>query len=66
MVDLERHAFKRDKRFLVRLIVFLIIGAAFGAFLFVKITSPEVGTCVAGGFGDATDGEGKAGGETGD
>lgn len=57
MADLEKHAIQRDKRFLVRLVLLMLIGAAAGALLFVKMTSPEVGTCAANSFGAAADEE---------
>lgn len=50
MADLEHHALKRDRRFLVRLVLFLLVGAGFGAFLYAKLTSTEVGTCAADAF----------------
>jgi len=54
VADLERHAFKRDKGFLVKLALFLVVGVVFGIFVFIKMTSPEVGSCVADGFGGVT------------
>ena len=51
MADLEKHAIKRDRRFLVRLVLLLVIGTLAGVLLFVKMTSEEVGTCAAGTFG---------------
>jgi len=57
VADLEKHAIQRDKRFLVRLVLLMLIGAAAGALLFVKMTSPEVGTCAANSFGAAADEE---------
>ena len=53
MADLEKHAIKRDKRFLVRLIVLLAIGTTAGVLLFIKMTSLETATCAAGAFGAA-------------
>lgn len=60
MADLEEHAFKRDKRFLVRLILALLVGVVAGAFLYAKLTSPAAGTCAARGFEGVTEG-GEAG-----
>ncbi len=61
MADLEKHAIKRDKRFLVRLILMVGIGITAGVLLFIKMTSPEAGTCAAGAFGAAAgDGSGTA------
>ncbi len=62
MADLEKHAIKRDRRFLVRLVLLLAIGTLAGVLLMVKMTSEEVGTCAAGTFGAAA-GEGEAAGE---
>jgi hypothetical protein len=55
MADLEKHAFKRDRRFLVRLVLLLAVATLAGVLLFVKMTSPEVGTCAAGTFGAASE-----------
>lgn len=55
VADLEKHAIKRDKRFLLRLFLFLAVGGLAGFLLFVKMTSPEVATCAAGSFGAAAD-----------
>jgi len=54
VADLEKHAIKRDKRFLMRLVLFLSIGCLAGFLLFVKMTSPEVATCAARGFGSSS------------
>jgi hypothetical protein len=53
MADLEKHAIKRDRRFLVRLVVLLVIGTVAGILLFMKMTSPETATCAADAFGPA-------------
>ncbi len=53
VADLEKHAIKRDHRFLVRLVLLLAVGTLAGILLFVKMTSNEVGTCAAGTFGAA-------------
>lgn len=57
MADLEKHAIKRDKRFIVRLV--LLVGIAFlaGLFIYGKMTSDDFANCAAGSFGAAT-GEG--------
>jgi hypothetical protein len=54
MADLEKHAIKRDKRFLVRLILLLAIGTTAGILLFMKLTSTETGSCAATAFGETT------------
>jgi hypothetical protein len=55
MADLEKHAIKRDKRFLVRLVVLLAIATLVGMFIFSKLTSSDFGSCLAGGFGSVTE-----------
>lgn len=55
MADLEKHAFKRDKRFLVRLFLFLGVGAVLGGVLMVGLTSSGVATCAAETFGGAAE-----------
>jgi len=55
MADLEELALRRDKKFLVRLIVALAAGLVVGAFLFAKLTSTEVGDCGAGMMGFEAD-----------
>lgn len=57
MADLEEHALRRDGRFLVRVVGFVLTGAVIGSILFAKMTSPEVGTCAARAFGDAATNE---------
>jgi hypothetical protein len=52
MADLEAHAIRRDRRFLVRLAVGLLLGALAGAWVFGKLTSHETGSCAASLFGD--------------
>jgi hypothetical protein len=51
MADLEQHVVKRDKRFLVRLVLGLLIGVLVGGFLYGQMTSPETGACAADLFG---------------
>lgn len=60
MADLEKHAIKRDKRFVVRLVLFLVIGLFVGILLFAEMTSEEVGGCAAGVFSGATGQPGEA------
>lgn len=52
VADLEKHAIKRDRRFLVRLILMVTAGAIAGSLLFIKMTSSEFGTCAANAFGE--------------
>jgi hypothetical protein len=52
MADLEAHAIRRDRRFLVRLAVGLLLGLLAGAWVFGKLTSHETGSCAASLFGD--------------
>jgi len=47
MADLEAHAIRRDRRFLVRLIVGLALGAIAGVWVMDHLTSRETGSCAA-------------------
>lgn len=47
MADLEEHAFRRDRRFLVRLVVLLLLGAAVGVGAVGHLTSRSFAGCVA-------------------
>lgn len=47
MADLEQHAFKRDKRFVVRLIVGLIAATLGGLFVSGRLTSQSTAGCAA-------------------
>lgn len=51
MADLEEHAIKRDKKFLVKLVLGLIVGAIAGLVLYAQLTSRSTGNCAAGMFG---------------
>ena len=51
MADLEEHAFRRDGRFIVRLLILLAVGIAAGLVVYGKLTSSEVGGCAAESFG---------------
>ncbi len=53
MADLEAHAIRRDRRFLVRLTVLLLLGGLAGAWVFAHLTSRETGSCAANLFGTA-------------
>ena len=54
VADLEKHAFKRDRRFIVRLVLLLAIALLAGVFLWAKMTSTSFGTCAAGAFGSTS------------
>lgn len=47
MVDLEKLAVKRDRGYLVRLIVMLAVGLVASAFLWQGLTGDEVSGCLA-------------------
>lgn len=51
MADLEEHAIRRDRRFLVRLIVGVTLGAIGGIWVMGHLTSRETGSCAANMFG---------------
>jgi hypothetical protein len=47
MADLEEHALKRDKRFIVRLVVTLLLAFVAGLFLVAQLTSERTAGCAA-------------------
>ena len=47
MADLEELAVKRDRSYLVRLVLGLGAGAVVGAFVFLAVTGEDVGGCLA-------------------
>jgi len=47
MADLEEHAFRRDKRFVVRLVLTLAVGFMGGMFVYAKLTSRGTADCAA-------------------
>jgi hypothetical protein len=47
MADLEEHAFKRDRRFIVRLVLMLSVSALFGLFVYDHLTSRHLAGCAA-------------------
>jgi hypothetical protein len=47
MADLEEHAFRRDKRFLVRLVLTLLVGLIGGLYVYAHLTSPHTAGCAA-------------------
>lgn len=50
MADLERLAIKRDRGYLVRLIVLISLGLLAGAFMFSYLTRANLGGCMADAF----------------
>jgi hypothetical protein len=54
MADLEEHAVRRDGGFLVRLVVLLAFGAAFGLWAMGHLTSRGFGGTAAGWLGEST------------
>jgi hypothetical protein len=48
MADLEELAVKRDRRYLVRLVLMLCVGLCASVFLFQVITGKRTSGCVAG------------------
>jgi hypothetical protein len=54
MADLEQDAFKRDRRFIVRLVLVLIVGTIGGIFMFAELTGERVAGCAAEAFGGVT------------
>lgn len=51
MADLEEHAFKRDRRFLVRLVVLLLFGISVGLWAVSHLTGSGFATCATRTFG---------------
>ena len=49
MADLEEHAFKRDKRFIVRLVLTLSLSTLFGLYIYGHLTSRRTAGCAADG-----------------
>ena len=47
MADLEKHAFKRDRRFIVRLVLTLSLSALFGLYVYAHLTSRRTAGCAA-------------------
>ena len=56
MADLEEHAFKRDKRFIVRLVLTLVVALAGGLFVAGRLTSESTAGCAASALLDGQDG----------
>ena len=55
VADLEQDAFKRDRRFVVRLILALTVGLIGGVFMFAGLTGESVAGCAARAFGGVTE-----------
>ena len=47
MADLEEHAFKRDKRFVIRLVLTLSLSFLFGLYIYGHLTSKRTAGCAA-------------------
>jgi len=54
MADLEQDAFRRDNRFIVRLVLVLIVGTLAGLWMFAELTGDRVAGCAATTFGGVT------------
>ena len=54
MADLEQDAFRRDNRFVVRLVLVLIVGTLAGLWMFAELTGERVAGCAANAFGGVT------------
>lgn len=50
MSDMEKLALQRDRGYLVRLVLVLVVGALLGGWLFIALTSHQVGGCMANAF----------------
>jgi len=55
MADLEKHALKRDHKFVVRLVLLLVAAVLAGGYLFTHMTSKRLGTWAADAFGEAAE-----------
>ncbi|MBX3276171.1 MAG: hypothetical protein KF729_38315 [Sandaracinaceae bacterium] len=54
MADLERDAFRRDRRFLWRLVLVLVVGVLAGVWMYAQLTGERVAGCAAEAFGGVT------------
>lgn len=54
MANLEQEALRRDRRFIVRLVLALVLGAVGGIFIFGQLTGARVASCAAEAFGGVT------------
>ena len=57
VADLEEHALRRDRRFLVRLVVLLLLGGVGGLWAVSHLTSSGFAGCAARTFGATSTGE---------
>lgn len=55
MADLEEQALRKDRRFLVRLILILVAGTIAGLWMFSAMTSDRAKGCAADGIGGVAD-----------
>lgn len=53
MADLEDHAIQRDRRWVFRLAISLVLAAAGGLWIASHLTSQSTGSCAASLFGEA-------------
>jgi hypothetical protein len=61
MADLEEHAFKRDRRFIVRLVLTLSLSTLFGFYIYGHLTSRRTAGCAADTLGgEAVEADGSA------
>ena len=51
MAKLEDHVFKRDNRFLIRLVLVLAVGTLVGVLFYAELTGNRVAGCAANAFG---------------
>lgn len=47
MADLEKHAFRRDKGFIVRLVLVLLVATVAGLYVYANLTSDRTAGCAA-------------------
>ena len=55
VADLEQDAFRRDRRFVVRLILVMVVGLIGGVWMFAGLTGETVAGCAARAFGAVTE-----------
>jgi hypothetical protein len=57
MADLEKLALRRDRGYLVRLVLLLVVGSIAAVFVFAWLTGARVSGCMATTLGEAPQGE---------
>jgi len=57
MADLEEHAFKRDKRFVLRLLLAIVVALMGGIFIYGRLTNQGTASCAAGAMLGAAESE---------